>query len=98
MADSKTTTMTNPTTQERPDYWDGYHQAMLGHPLKLEGGTEYQRGRADGMAKFDHILMDKRCPDCNLNWWLFPPAHIHGLPMVRCIECKRYYDESAVNG
>lgn len=39
---------------------------------------------------------DRRCPDCNLNWWLFPPAHIHGLPMVRCVECKRVYDEDAV--
>lgn len=34
-----------------------------------------------------------RCPGCNLNWRLFPPAQIHGLPMVRCVECKRVYDE-----
>lgn len=37
---------------------------------------------------------DTRCPNCHLNWWLFPPAHIHGLPMIRCVECKRVYDEA----
>lgn len=40
------------------------------------------------------ILWDRRCPECNLNWCLFPPVHIHGLPMVRCIECKCVYDEA----
>lgn len=41
--------------------------------------------------------MSRQCPDCNLNWWLFPPSHVHGLPMVRCIECKRVYDEDVTN-
>ena len=40
-------------------------------------------------------LISRECPDCRLNWWLFPPVHIHGLPMVRCIECKRVYDEGS---
>lgn len=43
-------------THERPDYWDGYHQAMLGHDVILEGGAEYLKGRADGLAAFEVIL------------------------------------------
>jgi hypothetical protein len=45
-------------------------------------------------------MKDERCPACNLNWRLFPPAQISGLPMVRCVECKRVYDEdgSETNG
>jgi hypothetical protein len=38
--------------------------------------------------------MNERCPSCRLNWRLFPPAQISGLPMVRCIECKCVYDEN----
>lgn len=44
------------TTEERPDYWDGYHQAMLGHPLQDDGGAEYRRGHAEGLATFARML------------------------------------------
>ena len=42
----------------------------------------------------DYWDMDRQCPGCSLNWCLYPPAHIYGLPMVRCVECKRVYDEA----
>jgi DNA-directed RNA polymerase subunit RPC12/RpoP len=38
-----------------------------------------------------------RCPECFLNWWLFPPVAINGQPLVRCIECKTVYPEEVVN-
>lgn len=48
--------MPETVSSERPDYWDGYHQAMLGHSLKPEGGNEYRRGYADGQMAFQRIL------------------------------------------
>jgi hypothetical protein len=38
-------------------------------------------------------LLHERCPKCNLNWRLFSPAQINGLPLVRCVECKSVYAE-----
>ena len=40
-----------------------------------------------------------QCPDCGINWWLFPPATVHGSDgkLRRCIECKRIYNSEGVN-
>lgn len=32
-----------------------------------------------------------RCPECRLNWMMFPPVKIDGEPRVRCVECKRTF-------
>lgn len=40
-------------------------------------------------------MNESRCSECNLNWWLFPPVKIDGEPMVRCIECKRTFQDTA---
>jgi len=41
--------------------------------------------------------MSIQCPDCGINWWLFPPARVHGSELRRCIECKRIYNSDGVN-
>jgi len=43
--------------------------------------------------------MSIQCPDCGINWWLFPPATVHGSDgkLRRCIECKRIYNSEGVN-
>ena len=43
--------------------------------------------------------MSIQCPDCGINWWLFPPATVHGSEgkFRRCIECKRIYTQEGVN-
>jgi len=43
--------------------------------------------------------MSVQCPDCGINWWLFPPATVHGSDgkLRRCIECKRIYNSDGVN-
>lgn len=38
---------------------------------------------------------EDRCPGCNLNWGIWPPARIddkHNHNMFRCIDCKRVYE------
>jgi len=43
--------------------------------------------------------MSIQCPDCGINWWLFPPTLILGSEgkFRRCIECKRIYNQDGVN-
>lgn len=48
---------------DRPDYWDGYHQAMLGHDRKLEGGMLYQRGYNDGLLAFRRVMENQNASE-----------------------------------
>jgi DNA-directed RNA polymerase subunit RPC12/RpoP len=44
-------------------------------------------------------MMSIQCPDCGINWWLFPPDPVGGSEgkFRRCIECKRIYNQEGVN-
>lgn len=48
----------------------------------------------DDRAERTQHPMSRRCPGCGLNWWLSPPAKMHGEDAVLCIGCKRVYPET----
>lgn len=35
--------------------------------------------------------LPKHCPNCRIDWGLFPPANCYGSDHVRCIDCKAVY-------
>lgn len=55
--------------------------------------------RSLGGRRYSLLLgREMKCPNCNLNWVLNPPAPIVGTPSsVRCIECKEMFLKTGPN-